>query len=154
MKQNLIKTIQRYKTQDVDKSIIHRFLLAFSPWKTPMSSRVVIALFLFLICTNCLVSAAFQHNMLNKHISLQYQNIFQIENDNQTVSASSKKSIHSTVPKKYGPFFMTVPLDHFRNTTSATFQNRYWVNSDFYKPKGPIICKYSLPIIIFIQHMF
>lgn len=108
-----------------------------------MPSKVKIALFfLFLMHINHMVYAVFRFNTLNKHISLRYQNTFQIGNDNKTSSfTSSKESIHHSVPKKYGPFFMTLPLDHFKNTSGDTFQNKYWVNLDFYKINGPIICK-------------
>lgn len=42
---------------------------------------------------------------------------------------------------KYGPFYMEMPLDHFSNDSQISFQNRYWVNTDHYKPNGPIICR-------------
>ncbi|KAI0074677.1 hypothetical protein K474DRAFT_1601127 [Panus rudis PR-1116 ss-1] len=37
------------------------------------------------------------------------------------------------------PRFIEMPIDHFDNKTSATFQNRYWVNDTYYKPGGPVI---------------
>ncbi|KAH0614767.1 uncharacterized protein H6S33_000403 [Morchella sextelata] len=35
------------------------------------------------------------------------------------------------------PQTVTLPLDHFGNNT-ATFNNRYWVLEEFYKPGGPV----------------
>ncbi|THU93213.1 peptidase S28 [Dendrothele bispora CBS 962.96] len=39
------------------------------------------------------------------------------------------------------PFFITMPLDHFSNTSlngTSTFQNRYWINATYYEPGGPV----------------
>jgi hypothetical protein len=33
-----------------------------------------------------------------------------------------------------------LPLDHFGKSVT-TFSNRYWVNDEFYKPDGPVICR-------------
>lgn len=38
------------------------------------------------------------------------------------------------------PQYVSLPLDHFSNNP-ATFQNRYWVNDEFYKDGGPVIRK-------------
>lgn len=38
----------------------------------------------------------------------------------------------------YPPSWITIPIDHFNNSDSRTFQNRYWVNSTFYQPGGPV----------------
>lgn len=46
----------------------------------------------------------------------------------------------STSPE-YGPFYMEMPLDHFSNDSGIFFNNRYWVNADYYQTGGPIICK-------------
>lgn len=31
-----------------------------------------------------------------------------------------------------------MPLDHFNKTNQDTFKNRYWVNSSYYEPGGPV----------------
>ena len=31
-----------------------------------------------------------------------------------------------------------MPIDHFDNTTSETFRNRYWINATYYVPGGPV----------------
>jgi hypothetical protein len=36
--------------------------------------------------------------------------------------------------------YVTLPVDHFSNN-EATFQNRYWVNDEFYTDGGPVIRK-------------
>lgn len=56
----------------------------------------------------------------------------------------SKREAENPLPKKYGPFTMDMPLDHFNNSTGTndTFSNRYWINADHYKMNGPIIRKY------------
>lgn len=38
----------------------------------------------------------------------------------------------------YPPSWITIPFDHFNASDSRTFQNRYWVNSTFYEPGGPV----------------
>ncbi|KAK0544641.1 Serine carboxypeptidase S28 [Tilletia horrida] len=48
-----------------------------------------------------------------------------------TKSASNKKKGHS-----YGPYYFTQPLDHFANTTNATFEQRFWVSTKYYNPKS------------------
>lgn len=38
----------------------------------------------------------------------------------------------------YPPSWITIPVDHFNDSDSRTFQNRYWFNSTFYEPGGPV----------------
>jgi hypothetical protein len=38
------------------------------------------------------------------------------------------------------PQYVNLALDHFSNN-AVTFQNRYWVNDEFYKDGGPVIRK-------------
>lgn len=38
----------------------------------------------------------------------------------------------------YPPSWITIPVDHFNESDTTTFQNRYWVNSTFYQPGGPV----------------
>ncbi|KAK5945998.1 hypothetical protein PMZ80_000137 [Knufia obscura] len=38
----------------------------------------------------------------------------------------------------YPPEWVTIPVDHFNTSDDRTFQNRYWTNTSFYKPGGPI----------------
>ncbi|KAL9542452.1 hypothetical protein MBANPS3_008610 [Mucor bainieri] len=42
------------------------------------------------------------------------------------------------IPQQYGPFTINMPLDHFEGD-NMTFKNRYWVNTDYYKPNGPVL---------------
>ncbi|KAI9310572.1 serine carboxypeptidase S28-domain-containing protein [Dichotomocladium elegans] len=39
---------------------------------------------------------------------------------------------------RYGPFFFDQPIDH-NDPDSPTFRHRYWANTDWYKPGGPVI---------------
>ena len=39
-----------------------------------------------------------------------------------------------------------MPIDHFGNT-SATFPNRYWINSTYYKPGGPVFCTFIIVLL-------
>lgn len=71
------------------------------------------------------------------------------------ISAKSRKATDTdTKSSKYGPFYLEVPLDHFSNDTT-TFYDRYWVNTEFYKPNGPIIrkitrtCRVSFSLTLF-----
>ncbi|CEP18850.1 hypothetical protein [Parasitella parasitica] len=55
-----------------------------------------------------------------------------------STSPNAVKS-EENLPQEYGPFVMEMPLDHFSsNDPNITFKNRYWVNTDYYKPNGPI----------------
>jgi Serine carboxypeptidase S28 len=36
------------------------------------------------------------------------------------------------------PKFVTLKLDHFDDASTATFNNRYWVDEKYYQPGGPI----------------
>lgn len=38
----------------------------------------------------------------------------------------------------YPPSWITIPVDHFNTSDSRTFRNRYWANSTFYEPGGPV----------------
>jgi Serine carboxypeptidase S28 len=44
-------------------------------------------------------------------------------------------------PSEFPVQTITQPLDHFYNTTDATFQQRFWVNTRHYKPRpgSPVI---------------
>jgi Serine carboxypeptidase S28 len=58
--------------------------------------------------------------------------------------ASSSSTLHQA-PLVFAAEFpvqtFTQPLDHFYNTTEATFQQRFWVNARHYKPRpgSPVI---------------
>lgn len=52
----------------------------------------------------------------------------------------SDRKDEEKIPQQYGPFTINMPLDHFAGD-NTTFKNRYWVNTDYYKPNGPILCK-------------
>ncbi|KAI0245330.1 serine carboxypeptidase S28-domain-containing protein [Lactifluus subvellereus] len=47
----------------------------------------------------------------------------------------------AATPSKFSIQAFTQPLDHFYNTTVATFQQRFWVNTRHYKPRpgAPVI---------------
>lgn len=38
----------------------------------------------------------------------------------------------------YPPSWITIPIDHSNASDSRNFQNRYWFNSTFYEPGGPV----------------
>lgn len=38
----------------------------------------------------------------------------------------------------YPPSWMTIPVDHFNESDTRTFQNRYWFNATFYQVGGPV----------------
>ena len=47
------------------------------------------------------------------------------------------------VDAKYGPFYFDQPIDH-TDASAGTFKHRYWANTDWYQPGGPVICKWHL----------
>lgn len=49
-------------------------------------------------------------------------------------------SNNNTLPEKYGPFFYDQPVDHFLEN-STTFKHRYWANTEWYQPGGPVLSK-------------
>lgn len=38
----------------------------------------------------------------------------------------------------YPAFRIDIPIDHYNTSDTRTYQNRYWVNSEYYAPGGPI----------------
>ena len=38
----------------------------------------------------------------------------------------------------YPAHTISIPIDHFNGSDKRTFSNRYWINSTFYKPGGPV----------------
>ncbi|KAI0291929.1 peptidase S28 [Multifurca ochricompacta] len=58
----------------------------------------------------------------------------------ESSSSSSFQAPLAVAPKFYAQTF-TQPLDHFYNTTDATFPQRFWVNARHYKPRpgAPVI---------------
>lgn len=42
--------------------------------------------------------------------------------------------------EKYPAHNIQVPLDHFDPTTNVTFPLRYWVDTTYYEPGGPVFC--------------
>lgn len=82
-----------------------------------------------------LASASFFHNhWTNLYVSVIKHNI---ANDR----SESGNDFSPVLDDKYGPFFMKMPMDHFDKRNTKVFDNRFWVNTDYYKPKGPLICK-------------
>jgi hypothetical protein len=57
------------------------------------------------------------------------------------VVAGAPAPAPATATPKFRAQTFTQPLDHFRNTTDATFQQRFWVNARHYKPRpgAPVI---------------
>lgn len=37
------------------------------------------------------------------------------------------------------PQTIRMPIDHFNQSDTRTYANRFWVNETFYKPGGPVI---------------
>lgn len=89
-------------------------------------------LYLLVVCTSAI--SLLQKQLLDKTI-LQH--------------TKQKTSSFPVPDKKYGAFYMEMPLDHFNDTNKKTFDNRYWMNSDYYKSDGPIICKLSYILFLF-----
>lgn len=85
-----------------------------------------------------MVLGVFHRN--NMHISYNHRKHLELQHHNKT-NISYVPTHHRPVNNKYGPFFMTMPLDHFNDENESSFQNRYWVNTDYYKKNGPVICK-------------
>ena len=56
-------------------------------------------------------------------------------------ATTEAEAVSSPVTPKFRAQTFTQPLDHFRNTTDATFQQRFWVNARHYKPRpgAPVI---------------
>ncbi|KAN0131018.1 peptidase S28 [Lactarius tabidus] len=58
-----------------------------------------------------------------------------------TTATSAADAVSGPVTPKFRAQTFTQPLDHFRKTTDATFEQRFWVNSRHYKPRpgAPVI---------------
>jgi hypothetical protein len=41
-------------------------------------------------------------------------------------------------PKDYPAYRIDIPIDHYNASDSRTYCNRYWVNSKYYRPGGPV----------------
>ena len=41
-------------------------------------------------------------------------------------------------PNDYPAFRIDIPIDHYNASDTRTYKNRYWVNSKYYKPGGPV----------------
>ncbi|CAO3668619.1 unnamed protein product [Rhizopus microsporus] len=55
-----------------------------------------------------------------------------------TVMLDSTFKNDTKLPEKYGPFYFDQPVDHF-SKNSSTFKHRYWANTEWYHPGGPVI---------------
>ncbi|VDC05151.1 unnamed protein product [Peniophora sp. CBMAI 1063] len=54
---------------------------------------------------------------------------------------SPRERLPAGLPKSLSvndALFIDMPLDHFSNTSTTTFRNRYWVNATYYVPGGPV----------------
>lgn len=99
--------------------------------------------FLLLICLNYLVSATYHYkHSLTGDLASRRESVLWMKHagDNDTTT-TNKNATYLKPAAKYGPFYMQMPLDHFNNASAVTFDNRYWVNADYYKSNGPIIRK-------------
>src|ERR1700677_3164652 len=56
-------------------------------------------------------------------------------------ATTAAEAVSGPVTPKFRAQTFTQPLDHFRNTTDATFKQRFWVNARHYKPRpgAPVI---------------
>ncbi|OBZ89434.1 putative serine protease K12H4.7 [Choanephora cucurbitarum] len=91
---------------------------------------------LVLLSINCFVSGSFLlgNPKLGKiSHSDAHARIFSASNRPANETAEKE-----SLPARYGTFYMDMPLDHFAKD-NVTFRNRYWVNTDYYQPNGPII---------------
>lgn len=53
----------------------------------------------------------------------------------------STSTLLPKVDPLYGPYYFDQTVDHLDSESTTTFKQRYWVNSDWYKAGGPVICK-------------
>ena len=56
-------------------------------------------------------------------------------------TTTASEAVTGPATPKFRAQTFTQPLDHFRNTTAATFQQRFWVNARHYRPRpgAPVI---------------
>jgi hypothetical protein len=59
-----------------------------------------------------------------------------------TAARTAAEAVSGPVTHKFRTQTFTQPLDHFRNTTDATFEQRFWVNAHHYKPRP------GVPVIV------
>lgn len=109
------------------KSINFEILIMLNP---------IYILLMILLCVRYQASASFFHNhRFNLQVSVKQQNVINNE------SKSNSSTLYPILGDKYGPFFMKMPINHFNKNNTKFFDNRFWVNTDHYKSKGPLICK-------------
>ncbi|KAI0062858.1 peptidase S28 [Artomyces pyxidatus] len=61
------------------------------------------------------------------------QGLFRIQAQDPAIDDSGYASVPVT-PASFPEYTFTQPLDHFHNTTNATFGQRYWINTRHYQP--------------------
>ncbi|KAG8630818.1 hypothetical protein KVT40_002437 [Elsinoe batatas] len=52
--------------------------------------------------------------------------------------ALTRRQIRSINGSDYPAEILQIPIDHFNETDDRTYSNRFWVNSQYYKPGGPV----------------
>ncbi|KAF2222372.1 peptidase S28 [Elsinoe ampelina] len=52
--------------------------------------------------------------------------------------ALTRRQIRSINGSDYPAEIIQIPIDHFNATDDRTYSNRFWVNSQYYKPGGPV----------------
>lgn len=79
--------------------------------------------------TGCLVTALLSITQINALPSLAVQL--------PQYPLATRRSI-STNGSDFPSERMSIPVDHFNSSDNRMYNNRYWVNSSFYEPNGPI----------------
>lgn len=41
-------------------------------------------------------------------------------------------------PADYPASYINIPVDHYNDSDTRTYKNRYWINSKYYQPGGPV----------------
>ncbi|KAF8514159.1 serine carboxypeptidase S28-domain-containing protein [Gautieria morchelliformis] len=65
--------------------------------------------------------------------------LWQLEQRLQPAVEANNLAAAASFPPGIVEGTFTQPLDHFDNQNPFTFQQHFWVNSNFYKPGGPVI---------------
>ncbi|KAI9664853.1 MAG: hypothetical protein M1821_006301 [Bathelium mastoideum] len=50
----------------------------------------------------------------------------------------TRREVVSINASDYPPLEINIPIDHYNSSDNRTYANRYWVNSKYYSPGGPI----------------
>lgn len=131
------KYIYIYYTSNVKCQKYNSPLLLISPSPKRMPSKLI--LFSVLAIIGSMLVQCCHGLRLNggRTLSMKSRDLFSIK--------PSDVKGDENLSKEYGPFVIDMPLDHFsaNGENGTTFKNRYWINTDYYKPNGPILCKFG-----------